>query len=260
MPGSWLLDKFGLKKVYAFGIFFWSLFTLLVFALLVVAAGRSDLGDAGRAAPVCRSRPLTLPFGLVWANRCPRQSRRLCGRTQRRGSGRPGLNRVEASSQVSPSIVGPARWSCAARRTACASRDFAHARLLGPVQCSGRSHRRGAALLATQGASIGKRMKPRSIQVPFAGAPGRAASAPLNPKLSNSASMQPFTARSALLCTIGFVVAAGALYTTPTVIHLMLSLVAQPAACDRLPHAGRRAADVHVRTEPLPAVHCRPQR
>ncbi|MBS1156402.1 MAG: d-galactonate transporter [Proteobacteria bacterium] len=29
LPGGWLLDKFGSKKVYAFSIFFWSLFTLL---------------------------------------------------------------------------------------------------------------------------------------------------------------------------------------------------------------------------------------
>ncbi len=28
LPGGWLLDKFGSKKVYAFSIFFWSLFTL----------------------------------------------------------------------------------------------------------------------------------------------------------------------------------------------------------------------------------------
>ena len=30
LPGGWLLDKFGSKKVYAFSIFFWSLFTLMV--------------------------------------------------------------------------------------------------------------------------------------------------------------------------------------------------------------------------------------
>jgi ACS family glucarate transporter-like MFS transporter len=29
IPGGWLLDKFGSKKVYAFSIFFWSLFTLM---------------------------------------------------------------------------------------------------------------------------------------------------------------------------------------------------------------------------------------
>lgn len=29
LPGGWLLDKFGSRKVYAFSIFFWSLFTLL---------------------------------------------------------------------------------------------------------------------------------------------------------------------------------------------------------------------------------------
>ncbi|MGL5513508.1 MAG: MFS transporter, partial [Sporomusa sp.] len=29
LPGGWFLDKFGSKKVYAFSIFFWSLFTLL---------------------------------------------------------------------------------------------------------------------------------------------------------------------------------------------------------------------------------------
>ncbi|HXE36973.1 MAG TPA: MFS transporter [Azonexus sp.] len=29
LPGGWLLDKFGSKKVYAFSIFFWSLFTLM---------------------------------------------------------------------------------------------------------------------------------------------------------------------------------------------------------------------------------------
>ena len=33
LPGGWLLDKFGSKKVYAFSIFFWSLFTLLVGAV-----------------------------------------------------------------------------------------------------------------------------------------------------------------------------------------------------------------------------------
>ena len=33
LPGGWLLDKFGSKKVYAFSIFFWSLFTLMVGAV-----------------------------------------------------------------------------------------------------------------------------------------------------------------------------------------------------------------------------------
>lgn len=33
LPGGWLLDKFGSKRVYAFSIFFWSLFTLLVGAV-----------------------------------------------------------------------------------------------------------------------------------------------------------------------------------------------------------------------------------
>jgi MFS transporter, ACS family, glucarate transporter len=33
LPGGWLLDKFGSKKVYALSIFFWSLFTLLVGAV-----------------------------------------------------------------------------------------------------------------------------------------------------------------------------------------------------------------------------------
>ena len=30
LPGGWLLDRFGSKRVYAFSIFLWSLFTLLV--------------------------------------------------------------------------------------------------------------------------------------------------------------------------------------------------------------------------------------
>ncbi len=33
LPGGWLLDRFGSKKVYAFSIFFWSLFTLMVGAV-----------------------------------------------------------------------------------------------------------------------------------------------------------------------------------------------------------------------------------
>jgi len=33
LPGGWLLDRFGSKLVYAFSIFFWSLFTLLVGAV-----------------------------------------------------------------------------------------------------------------------------------------------------------------------------------------------------------------------------------
>jgi ACS family glucarate transporter-like MFS transporter len=33
LPGGWLLDRFGSKRVYAFSIFFWSLFTLMVGAV-----------------------------------------------------------------------------------------------------------------------------------------------------------------------------------------------------------------------------------
>lgn len=29
IPGGWLLDKFGSKKVYSYSLFFWSLFTFL---------------------------------------------------------------------------------------------------------------------------------------------------------------------------------------------------------------------------------------
>ena len=29
IPGGWLLDKFGSKKVYTYSLFFWSLFTFL---------------------------------------------------------------------------------------------------------------------------------------------------------------------------------------------------------------------------------------
>ncbi|WP_332832150.1 MFS transporter [Escherichia coli] len=34
IPGGWLLDKFGSKKVYTYSLFFWSLFTFLQ-ALLI---------------------------------------------------------------------------------------------------------------------------------------------------------------------------------------------------------------------------------
>jgi MFS transporter, ACS family, glucarate transporter len=39
LPGGWLLDRFGSKKVYAFSIFFWSLFTLLQGAVGFFAGG-----------------------------------------------------------------------------------------------------------------------------------------------------------------------------------------------------------------------------
>ena len=38
MPGGWLLDRFGARKVYAASIFFWSLFTLLQSAIGIVGS------------------------------------------------------------------------------------------------------------------------------------------------------------------------------------------------------------------------------
>ena len=82
MPGGWLLDRYGSRIVYAFSIFFWSLFTLLqggigfggaaAFALLF---GLRFLVGAAEAR---RSRPT--------AGSCPRGSRPPNAAPRRRSS------------------------------------------------------------------------------------------------------------------------------------------------------------------------------
>ena len=51
IPGGWLLDKFGSKKVYSYSLFFWSLFTFLQGFIYAFYAGLF------RSALVSRQRP-----------------------------------------------------------------------------------------------------------------------------------------------------------------------------------------------------------
>lgn len=63
IPGGWLLDKFGSKKVYTYSLFFWSLFTFL--------QGFVDMFPLARRVFQCSS------CALCWASRKRRPSRRM---------------------------------------------------------------------------------------------------------------------------------------------------------------------------------------
>ena len=57
IPGGWLLDRFGSKKVYAGSIFFWSLFTLLQ-GLVVAEVARGTVGaPAGTTGQTSDAQP-----------------------------------------------------------------------------------------------------------------------------------------------------------------------------------------------------------
>ena len=95
LPGGWLLDKFGSKKVYAFSIFFWSLFTLLVGAVGFFTGLIGDHHPLLAALPGRRVRSPVVPGQQPHRRRVV--SRPTSAAPRRPSSTRPNMRRPSCS-------------------------------------------------------------------------------------------------------------------------------------------------------------------